>query len=152
MVLHPLMAVVSGIGRLLDAQMEGPGLRELSRTYGRRARYYAELERQAARELKEQGESRAFGLALAVEREKQGEAFDVRGHSGGGPDADHSWANRVSRASEQSVWDAKEVAFWERKAIYYAQMRQKWQRSAFYPWLPSRRTRRCGNCEWTSRV
>ena len=135
MVLHPLMAVVSGIGRL-RVRRSRAGLRELSRTYGRRARHYAELERQAVRELKEQRESRAFGLALALEREKEGQAFDVRGHPGGGPDADHSWANRVSRASEQAVWDAKEVAFWERKATYYAQMRRKWQRSAFYPWLP----------------
>ncbi len=136
MVLHPLLAVNAAIGLLMGARIEVPQLRDLSRTYRGRARYYAELERQALGELKEQGESLAFWSALAAEREKKGKTLESPRHSDRGPDPVESWAERLSRASESPACEAKEVALWERKATYYALMRRKWQRSAIYPWLP----------------
>jgi hypothetical protein len=136
MALHPLMAVMAAIGHLQGARIEVPRLRDLSRTYRRRAIYYAEQEQQALWELKEQRECLAFWSALATEREKKGKALDSPGHSAGGPDAVESRAGQVSRPSQEAAGHAKEVAFWERRATYYARMRRKWQRSAICPWLP----------------
>ena len=131
-----LMAAIAVTGFFLGAWIEVPRLRSLSRIYRGRAAQYAELERRALFEVKQQGECLAFWSALAAEREKKGGAFDSPSHPDGGPDAVESCAERVSRTKEQAAWHAREVAFWERMATHYARMRRKWQRSAVYPWFP----------------
>ena len=130
------MAAIAVTGFFLGAWKEVPRLRSLSSIYRGRAAHYAELERRALFEVKRQGECLAFWSALAAEREKTGGAFDSSSRPGGGPDTVESWAERVSRTKAQAAWHAREVAFWERMVAHYARMRQKWERSAVYPWLP----------------
>lgn len=131
-----LMAVVAVIGLLLGAWIEVPRLRELSWTYRRRSEYYADLERQALSEVKQQRECFAYWSALATEREKKGEPLDSPSHPGREPDAVESRAEQIARTKGQAAWHAKEAATWERKATDYARIGRKYQRLANYPWLP----------------
>jgi hypothetical protein len=131
-----LMALVAAIALILGTWIELPRFRNLSRSYRERAEHYAELERRALWDLEQQRECLAYWSALALEREKKGETHDSPGHRDGDPDAVESGAERVARTKEQAAWHAKEAAIWERRATHYARLRQKYQRSATYPWLP----------------
>jgi hypothetical protein len=62
-----LMAAIAATGLVLGAWIEVPRLRALSRSYRGRAAHYAELERRALLERKQQGECLAFWSALAAE-------------------------------------------------------------------------------------
>jgi hypothetical protein len=121
--LQPLVAVSTAVRLLVGAQTDVPGLRDLSRTYRKRAKHYAELERRALCAVKEQREDLAFWSAVGPEREKMDKAVE-------------SWAERVARMSQQPARRPEEVASVERMATYYARMRSKWQRLAMHPWLP----------------